>query len=99
MVPEGLSQTTKVSRRQRDPSVQTVEFLLQNPSDFWFSFQEKRSVRLGDRVSTALLKILKKSDLENPANIRKFLPGPMALEAYFQNVDFVEYKAKDLKPR
>lgn len=74
IVPQSFSQTTNVSRRQRDPSVQTVEFLLQNPSEFWFSFQEKRSVRLGDRVSTALLKILKKKELEDPENIRKFLP-------------------------
>jgi L-2-hydroxyglutarate oxidase LhgO len=74
MVPQGFSQTSNAPRKERDPSVQTVRFLLQMPPGFSLGGSEKQSARLGDRVSTALLKIFKKNELEDPENIRKFLP-------------------------
>jgi hypothetical protein len=54
--------------------VRTVEALLQQPSGFSSGFSEKTSARLGDRVSVALLKIFKNNELEDPDNIRRFLP-------------------------
>jgi hypothetical protein len=74
MVPQGFSQSNNVPRKEKDQSVQTVRFLLALPAGFSLSFADKQSVRLGDRVSTALRKIFKKDELGAPENIRKFLP-------------------------
>jgi hypothetical protein len=49
--------------------------LLQEPSAGLSSgVLEKQSERLGDRVSMALIKIFKGKELEDPDNIKKFLP-------------------------
>jgi len=70
----GLAQTNPVTPKGKDPSVRTVEDLLQQPSGFSSGFTEKQSDRLGDRVSIALLKIFNGNELEDPQNIRRFLP-------------------------
>src|SRR5882724_6472620 len=74
IVPHVFSQTSNVPPKDRDPSVRAVEALLQQPSGFSSGFSEKQSDRLGDRVSIALLKIFKNNELEDPENIRRFLP-------------------------
>jgi len=70
----GLPQTNSARPKVKDPSVRTVEDLLQQPSGFSSGFSEKQSDRLGDRVSIALLKIFNGNELEDPQNIRRFLP-------------------------
>jgi len=70
----GLAQTNPVTPKGKDPSVRTVEELLQQPSGFSSGFSDKQSDRLGDRVSISLLKIFNANELEDPENIRKFLP-------------------------
>jgi hypothetical protein len=72
--PRAFSQGSTTPRKDRDPSVLTVESLLQQPSGFSTGFSEKSSARLGDRVSIAVLKIFKNNELEDAENIRKFLP-------------------------
>ena len=74
MLSAGLAQTNPVTPKGKDPSVRTVEDLLQQLSGFSSGFSEKQSDRLGDRVSISLLKIFNASELEDPENIRKFLP-------------------------
>jgi hypothetical protein len=74
IVPYVFSQTSSIAQKDRDPSVHTVEALLQQPSGFSSGFSEKQSDKLGDRVSIALLKIFKNSELEDAENIRRFLP-------------------------
>jgi hypothetical protein len=44
------------------------------PTGFSSSFSEKQANRLGDKVSVALLKIYSKEEMENPENIKVFLP-------------------------
>jgi hypothetical protein len=55
-------------------SIQLVKNLLQHPVQLGAGFSEKQVNRLGDRVSIALLKILDEQALNNPQQIRKFLP-------------------------
>src|SRR5205807_10665861 len=69
----GLPQTNTVRPKVKDPSVRTVEDLLQQPSGFSSGFSEKQSDRLGDRVSIALLKIFNGNELEDPQNIQSSL--------------------------
>jgi hypothetical protein len=73
-VSDGMPQTKPIKQKAEDPTVHTVEVLLQQPSGFSSSFSEKQSDRLGDRVSIALFKIFNAKELDDPQNIRKFLP-------------------------
>jgi len=68
-----VSQGRPVPQKTEDPMVQTVESLLQQPSGLSTSFSEKESARLGDQVSTALLKIFNAKEIEDPDNVRRFL--------------------------
>jgi hypothetical protein len=56
------------------PLVREVKGLLALPPGFSSSFSEKQANRLGDKVSVALLKIYSKEEMENPENIKVFLP-------------------------
>lgn len=69
-----VSQGRPVPQKTEDPVVLTVESLLQQPSAFSTGFSEKQSGRLGDQVSTALLKIFNAKEIEDPDNVRRFLP-------------------------
>lgn len=75
MVSNAVPQAKPVKQKAEDPTVHTVKALLQEPSAGLSSgVLEKQSERLGDRVSMALIKIFKGKELEDPDNIRKFLP-------------------------
>ena len=73
-VSDGVTQIKPIKRKSEDPTVRTVEGLLQLPSGFSSGFSEKQSNRLGDQVSIALLKIFNEKELEDAQNIRRFLP-------------------------
>ena len=61
--------------QEEDPySTHLVRALLQSPVLQATGFGEKQLNRLGDRVSIALVKILKEEELKNPQEIRKILP-------------------------
>jgi hypothetical protein len=55
-------------------SIHLVENLLKYPTQLGTGFGEKQVNRLGDRVSIALLKILREDELSNPEKVRKLLP-------------------------
>ena len=55
-------------------SIHLVENLLRYPSQLGAGFAEKQINRLGDRASTAVLKIVPEEELTNPEKVRTFLP-------------------------
>lgn len=74
-VSNAAPQAKPVKQKAEDPTVHTVEYLLlEQSAGFSDGRVEGASERLGDRVGTALLKIFKAKELEDPENIRKFLP-------------------------
>lgn len=66
-------QAKPVKQKAKDPVVQTVESLLQQPRAFSTGFSEKQSGSLGDQVSTALLKIFNAKEIEDPRQCSKVL--------------------------
>jgi hypothetical protein len=68
------TQNKRSKQKAEDPVVQTVESLLQQSSAFSTGFSEKQSARLGDQVTTALLKIFNAKEIEDSDNVRRFLP-------------------------
>jgi hypothetical protein len=74
-VSNAVPQGKPVKQKVEDPTVHLVKVLLhQQSTGFSDGRLEKYSERLGDRVSTALLKIFKAKELEDPENIKTFLP-------------------------
>jgi hypothetical protein len=73
-VSSAVSQAKPVQQKSEDPTVHLVKFLMQVPAGYSDGRIEGSSERLGDQVGTALLKIFKPQELEDPENIRKFLP-------------------------
>ncbi len=64
--------------KESNEDVYSVEFIrnaVKNPNlALGVSFTEKRINRLGDGISIALLKIYDANELENPQNIKNYLP-------------------------
>jgi hypothetical protein len=74
-VSNAMPQAKPVQQRAGDPTVNMVEYLLlEQSTGFSDGRVERHSDRLGDRVSTALEKIFNARELEDPENIRRFLP-------------------------
>ena len=70
-----VPQAKPVKQKAEDPTVHTVKFLLdQQSTGFSDARLEGDAERLGDQVGTALLKIFSATELEDPENIRRFLP-------------------------
>lgn len=74
-VSNAVPQAKPVKQKAEDPAVYTVRVLLDQQSiGFSDGRLEGDSERLGDKVSTALLKIFNAKELEDPENIKRFLP-------------------------
>lgn len=73
-VSNAMPQAKSVNQKREDPAVEMVKVLLHQPPGFTDGRLERQSDRLGDQVGTALLKIFNAQELENPENIRRFLP-------------------------
>ena len=76
-------------------SMRQVENLLQHPAQLGAGFTEKQVNRLGDRVSIALVKILREDELSDPRKVRTFLP---LIRLAFLNPDLISI-ADDRKPK
>jgi hypothetical protein len=76
-------------------SIPLVENLLKYPSQLGAGFSERQVNRLGDRVSIALLKILREDELSNPQKVKSLLP---LIRAAFLYPNLISI-ADDRKPK
>jgi hypothetical protein len=92
-----LTGTQNMAGQNEDPyGIHPVkEALLEQSEGITDSSTEKYIYRLGDKVSVALLKILKEEELSDPKKIRQILP---IIEKAFSGLQFVSV-ADDRKPK
>jgi hypothetical protein len=75
LMPCGGSSQNKLDPQKGDaPLIRDVKFLLRQPQGISTGFSDKKSNRLGDSISVALLKIFTEEELRNPQIVSKFLP-------------------------